>query len=60
LNTSQTTPPFSAGHSSFAPKPCMRFHDRVVELAVQAKVVKGRKLREDWHECANEYPSSHR
>jgi hypothetical protein len=33
---------------------------RVVELASQAKVIKGRKLRKDWHMCADQHPSSHR
>lgn len=40
------------------PETMHALNDRVVELAAQAKVVKGRKLREDWHLCADQHPSS--
>jgi len=40
------------------PETMHALNDRVVELAVQAKVIKGRKLREDWYLCPDQHPSS--
>jgi hypothetical protein len=53
-------PPFLRPAHLIRPETMHLFNDRVVELASQAKVIKGRKLRKDWHMCADQHPSSHR